>query len=174
MAISQKKVIVRTRRQEVFAGYLPLSGFVVRTGNAAVVPLLDPAGRVVEIALTDVRMICFVRDFNLADRVAPENLLRRTFIGRPRGEGLWVRVTFAEGDVLEGLAGTDRALLDGLARDDGVFLVPPDTRLNTQRVFVPREAMGGFEVLGVVGGVAVKAARVVKDGRQGGLFEGER
>jgi hypothetical protein len=95
-------------------------------------------------------MISFVRDFNLADTVNPERLTRRAFLARPRSEGLWLRLTFRTGDLLEGLAPTDRSLMDALADDTGLFLTPPDTRSNTQRIYVPRAAIAELLLLAVV------------------------
>jgi hypothetical protein len=115
--------------------------------------LLDLTGRVDHVPLAEVRMVSFVRDFNTSDTVNPERLLRKTFLARPRGEGLWLRLTFHDGDVLEGLAPTDRSLLDSIAEDGGVQMVPPDTRSNTQRIFVPRLAIETMEVAGVIGGI---------------------
>jgi hypothetical protein len=37
-------------------------------------------------------------------------------------------------------------LLDG----DGLFLIPPDTRSNTQRIFLPRQAVAELDVLAVI------------------------
>ena len=52
--------------------------------------------------------------------------------------------------MLEGLAPTDRSLLDSLAEDDGLFLTPPDTRSNTQRLYIPRSAIAEFQLLAVI------------------------
>ena len=104
------------------------------------------------VPLHEIKTICYVRDFNLSDRTNPERLLRRTFLARPRGEGLWIRITFREdADVLEGLAAPDAALLDGLTADSGVYFSPPDTRTNTQKIYVPRSAIATFQVLSVIG-----------------------
>ena len=59
-----------------------------------VVDLLDLSGGVVQIALSEIKHICYVRDFNLNDPVTPERLTRRTFLRGPRTEGLWLRLTF--------------------------------------------------------------------------------
>ena len=82
--------------------------------------------------------------------VNPERLTRRAFLARPRTEGLWLRLIFRSGDLLEGLAPTDRSLLDALADDDGLFLTPPDTRSNTQRLYVPRSALTDLQLLAVI------------------------
>jgi hypothetical protein len=91
-----------------------------------------------------------VRDFNLNDTINPERLLRRTFLARPRTEGLWLRITFADGDVLEGLASLDLGLLDDAIDDEGIFLIPPDVRSNTQRLYVPRSSMATLQIVAVI------------------------
>lgn len=146
MSSAHKKVIVRRPTNETFAGYLPLSGFV----HGGSVALLDLEGRVISVGLKDIKHICYVRDFNLNDSANPERLTRRTFLARPRAEGLWVRMTFRTGDMLEGLAATDVTLADDLISDDGIFVTPPDTRSNTQRIYVPRIALSELQLVAVI------------------------
>lgn len=156
MAESRKKVIVRMGDGTVQAGYLSASGVVDRASGQ--VELLEVAGRLVALPLPRIRYIAYVRDFNLDDPVLPERLGRRTFLARPRTEGLWVRVSFRDGELLEGLAALDLSLIDDAASDAGLYLVPPDVRSNTVRLFVPRAAMASLRVLGVV--TAPSKARV--------------
>lgn len=146
MSSAHKKVILRRLTGETVAGYLPLSGFV----QNGTVPLLDLSGRVASIRLDDVKHVCYVRDFNLNDSASPERLTRRTFLARPRTEGLWLRLTFRTGDLLEGLAPTDTSLLDDLMQDAGLFMTPPDTRSNTQRIYVPRVAIEEVQLIAVI------------------------
>ena len=146
MPSSRKKVIVRTREGLLHPGYLPLTGIL--TGRE--VELLDLEGRIVSISLPSIQWIAFIRDFNLADQVDPERLTRRIFFARPRTEGLWLRLTLYGGDSLEGLASLDRSLLDGLIDDRGIFLLPPDIRSNTQRLYVPHSAIETLQVLSVI------------------------
>ena len=148
MAGSRKKVIVRMNDLAVQAGYLPACGFLNRASGT--VELLDAGGRIVEIPMNAIRYVAYVRDFNLDDEENPERLLRRAFMARPRTEGLWVRLTFADGEVLEGLAGLDASLLEDAVVDGGVYLIPPDVRSNTQRIFVPRGSIAGMVVVGVI------------------------
>lgn len=146
MSNTRKKVIVRRFSGDTIPGYLSAAE-IVRNG---VVDLLDLTGRILSLPLNDIKTISYVRDFNLADTANPERLTRRTFLARPRAEGLWVRITFRSGDLLEGLAAADRSLLDSLAQDDGLYLTPPDTRANTQRVYVPRAAVTEVAMLAVI------------------------
>jgi hypothetical protein len=146
MSSAHKKVIVRRFTGETLPGYLPLSAFVRNRG----IELLDLTGRVIPLLLNDIKHICYVRDFNLHDTTNPERLTRRTFLARPRTEGLWLRMTFRGGDVLEGLAPTDVGFLDDLLNDAGLHLTPPDTRSNTQRVYVPRTSLTELQLLAVI------------------------
>ena len=146
MSNSRKKIIVRRFSGDTLAGYLPHASFVRNQS----LDLLDLSGRIIPLPLNDIKTVCYVRDFNLGDQINPERLTRRAFLARPRSEGLWLRLTFRTGDLLEGLAPTDRTLLDSLADDDGIFLTPPDTRSNTQRLYVPRAALTDVQLLAVI------------------------
>jgi hypothetical protein len=149
MASSRKKVIVRRFLPGLLWGYLPANG-LSHSGQPALLDLLDLGGRIQPIPLADVKYIAYVRDFNTSDAVMPERLMRKTFLARPRTEGLWLRLTLRDGDRLEGLAPLDLTLADGWAEDLGVHLVPPDIRGNTQRLYVPRLAIETMEILAVV------------------------
>lgn len=147
MPSTHKKVIVRRFSGDLLHGYLPASGFL----EASCVDLLGLDGRRLRIPVDEIRCISFVRDFSLGDVASPERLFRKTFSGRPRGDGLWLRLTFRQdGDELEGLAAVDLALFDDLLRDGGVSLAPPDTRGNVQRVFIPRLAIADMRLLGLI------------------------
>src|SRR5260370_4318566 len=130
---AHKKVIVRRFTGETLPGYLPLSAFV---RNRAI-ELLDLSGRVIPLLLNDIKHVCYVRDFNLHDTVNPERLTRRNFLARPRTEGLWLRMTFRGGDILERLAPTDVSLLDAVINDACVHFTQPDTSPYAQPLYVP-------------------------------------
>jgi hypothetical protein len=146
MSSAHKKVIVRRFTGETLPGYLPLTNFV---RNRAL-DLLDLTGRVIPLLLNDIKHVCYVRDFNLHDAGNPERLIRRTFLAKPRTEGLWLRMTFRSGDLLEGLAPIDITLTDDLIHDNGLHLTPPDTRSNTQRIYVPRTSLTDLQLLAVI------------------------
>lgn len=150
MVNARKKVIVRRLDSGLLRGYLPPTEFVRRNGNQSCLELLDLAGRVQAVPLEDVKLVSFVREFHPADEANPERLPRRTFVARPRSEGLWVRLTLRDEDVLEGLAPLDLTLVDHLAQDLGLYLTPPDVRGNTQRLYVPRSAMIALQIVAVV------------------------
>ncbi len=166
MASSQKKVVVRRFSGEVLAGYLPSSDFVA--GDT--IALLDLSGRVHPISLDDIKFVGFVRDFNLTDALGIERELRRTFLARPRTEGLWVRVTFRSADATEGLIAPGLELLDEVSSTHGLQLTLPDARSNMQRMYVPRVAMTRLEMMGVISAVR-RGPRVPEKARQKELFD---
>jgi len=171
MASSRKKVILRTVTGAIHPGYLPVSGLIETVAGVPAVALLDLEGRITPIALDTVRSIAFVRDFNLSDRDDPERLTRRTFLARPRTEGLWLRLTLTGGDVFEGLAPIDISLVDGLLDDRGIFLIPPDIRSNTQRLYIPRHTIAELQVLAVITTPSkTKAAKPESHTQQPSLF----
>ena len=150
MSSAHKKVIIRRFTGETLPGYLPLTGFLRDHSTQPSLDLLDLSGRVISLLLNDIKHVCYVRDFNLNDTLNPERLTRRTFLAKPRTDGLWLRLTFRGGDLLEGLAPIDITLTDDLINDSGFHLTPPDTRSNTQRVYIPRTSLADLQLLAVI------------------------
>jgi hypothetical protein len=148
MASSRKPVIVRKFTRDWVAGYAD-AALLPRT---TALELLDQAGKVVTIGWDTVKWVCYVRDLAATEPSNPERLLQKRFTVRPRTAGLWLRMTLADGDELEGLAANDRSLVDGA----GLLITPPDTRSNTQRIYVPRQAIQTLEVVGLIGSAARK------------------
>jgi hypothetical protein len=148
MSLSRKKVILRKFTRGWVSGYIAASGFT----RQGALEMLDMSGKVLTILNQEVKWACFVRDFNSGEIDNPERLLRKTFAGRPRGEGLWLRLQLKDGDILEGLSENNLGLLDA----DGFFLTPPDTRSNTQRIWLPRTSLAALEIVAVIGGAAKK------------------
>ena len=120
--------------------------------------MLDLDGKVVSLAAEDLKWICYVRDFNSGELNNPERLVRKTFAGRPRGDGLFVRARLKDGDMVEGLAANDVSLVSS----EGVFLTPPDLRSNTQRLWIPRTSLEELDVVAVIGAAKRKPAVVEK------------
>ncbi|HEY1768359.1 MAG TPA: hypothetical protein VGG26_11915 [Terracidiphilus sp.] len=168
MASARKAVIVRKFSRDWCAGYAG-AGF---GRDTAELEILDLTGKVVRIGWDQVKWVCYVRELPsaAADQVNPERLLRKRFSIRPRTAGLWLRLRLTDGDELEGLAANDLTLVDGA----GLLLIPPDTRSNTQRIYVPRPAIQTFEVLSLIGAAGRGRAPVVlAEPGQPELFPGE-
>ena len=137
-ASTHKKVIVELLEKKLLRGYLNPS----KLAQAEVLDLLTQEGAHDEVPLAKVRAIYFVRD--LKDDIAMD---RKSFLSRPKLDGLWVKLRFRDGESLEGVIPND---LLGL-QENGLQMTPPDFHSNTDRIFVPRTALTEFTVLGVVG-----------------------
>lgn len=157
-ASTHKKVIIELLEKTLVRGYLNPA----RLPQAETVDLLTPEGAHEEVSLAKVRAIYFVRD--LEEDIEME---RKSFLSRPKLDGLWVRLRFRDGDSLEGVIPND---LLGL-QENGLQMTPPDFNSNTDRIFVPRTALTEFTVLGVVGIARRKPA--VAGGAQPRLFNEE-
>ncbi len=153
-----KKAIIRRYEKEPLSGYLNPISFLQPTG----VELLSAEGNIATIPYVDVKSISFVRDFDLT--ALPE---RQVFQNRPKMEGLWVRLRFRDGDLMEGVIPNNLLLLE----HNGITVVPPDSYSNQQRVFVPRSSLETVEVLGVVGSPLKKPKAKPAGKEQIGLFE---
>ena len=138
MPSTHKKVIVRKTDRDTVNGYVAPSHFV----HDGKLELLNTSGNVVGVELSDIKCVFFVREFGDTDSLA-----RKTFTTRPRAEGLWVRIKFKDGEVLEGLMANDLSL----TTPEGFLVNPPDLRSNVQRMFIPRTALESLTVLAVIG-----------------------
>ena len=137
-ASTHKKVIVELLDRKLVRGYL--NPATLEGGGT--LDLLTQHGAHEEVPLEKVRAVYFVRDFE-----EDIELQRKSFLSRPKLDGLWVKLRFADGDSLEGVMPNDLlGLLDG-----GVQITPPDFNSNADRIYVPRSALTELTVLGVVG-----------------------
>lgn len=170
MASARKPVIVRRFSRDWCAGYASS----VFGQNAPELEILDLTGKVLRIGWEQVKWVCYVRDLagigEAGTQGNPERLLHKRFSIRPRTAGLWLRIVLADSDELEGIAANDLSLLEGA----GLMLTPPDTRSNTQRIYVPRLAIQSLEVVGLIGAAVRKRAPLpAQAADQPELFPGE-
>jgi len=154
-------VIVRKFSRDWIAGYAGASL------DGPELEILDTSGKVLRIGWEQVKWVCYVRDLpsTASDQGNPERFARKTFSVRPRTSGVLMRMTLADGDEIEGLAANDVSLVSST----GLMLTPPDTRSNTQRIFVPRQAIQSLEVISLIG-VAKKRVADAVESEQPDLF----
>lgn len=132
-----KKVVVRRFDRENLLGFVNPFSYL----QPSAIEILSPEGSLVLLPYDEVRSVCFVKDFEA------EAEPRRIFMTRPKLEGLWVRMLFRDGEILDGIL-PNNLLAWEIA---GFTVTPPEPDANNQRVFVPRSALKSIQVLGVVG-----------------------
>ncbi len=135
---TRKKVVVAFHDGTAAAGYLNPHQLAASSPPE----LLTVQGELVSLDLEKVKMVYFVKEF--ASDPEPE---RKAFLSRPKLDGLWVRLTFSDGQTMEGVVPNDLLVL----LDSGVQITPPDASGPTLRIFVPRSSLAAMTVLGVVG-----------------------
>jgi len=143
---SHKKVFVETFDGRTLPGYVTPAHLDRPEG----LELLNVNGEVEQVEPERVRAVYFVNDFE--QKFLPA---RKSFLSRPKLDGLWVRVKYRDEDTLEGVVANDLLAL----LDRGVHLIPPDPGTNCTRIFIPRPAIAELTVLGVVGIARRTAAR---------------
>ena len=156
MSSTHKKVVVRKIDRDSLNGYVSPANFV----HEGKFDLLNTAGNVVSIDLKEIKLVYFVREFG--DEDSPN---RKTFTTRPRTEGLWVRLRFKDGEILEGMMPNDLSMTTA----EGFLVNPPDLRSNIQRIFVPRGALESLTVLSVIG-ASRRQKKTASDLRQVPMF----
>jgi hypothetical protein len=132
-----KKVVVRRFDRENLTGFVNVFSYL--QPNA--VEILKPDGTLVLLPYDEVKSVCFVKDFET------ETETGKIFMTRPKLEGVWVRMLFRDGEVLDGIMPNNLLAWD----ITGFTVTPPEPDSNNQRIFVPRSALQNIQVLGVVG-----------------------
>jgi hypothetical protein len=129
--------VVRKLDKELVKGFLDSNGYL-----ASEVEVLDREGRLVNVPISAIKAVFFVRSFD----GNPDRAERKIFRSRPRLAGLWVRVKFKDSEVLEGLLPNNLLEVDPL----GYMISSPDVYSNNIRFFVPRTALIEMEIIGVI------------------------
>jgi hypothetical protein len=154
-----KKVLIRRFDREPLVGFINPQVYLRADG----VEVLSTGGSVQLVPYDEVKTVCFVKDFDAAEQ-EPE---RKVFNTRPKTDGLWVRMTFRDDEVMEGILANNLLQLD----PHGFTVVPPDPYSNNQRIFLPKVALKELQVLGVVGSPLKRRKPRAEAKDQIGLFE---
>lgn len=144
-ASTTKKALIRRFDREPLQAFVNPRDYLQPNG----IETLSPAGAVVFIGYYDLKNVCFVKEFDAPAEPAKQ------FQTRPKMDGLWVRMKYRDGDVMDGILPNNLLQWDRY----GYSVIPPEPYSNNQRIFVPREALTDIQVLGVVGSPLTKGTR---------------
>ena len=116
-----------------------LSGAPLSTPETLHVRLFD-SNTVVEISIKDVKAIFYVHNFE-----GDANHKEMSFYGKsPIVHGIWMRVQFLDGEVIEGIVHNSIRYLV----DPGFFLVPTHPGSNNKLIYVSKSQLADHRVLG--------------------------
>ena len=99
------------------------------------------SGRGVNVPTESLKALFFVKSFD-GDPAYAET---KFFNPAPKIEGLWVHLTFSDGETTEGIVSNNIAFVN----EDGFLMKPPDPHSNNQAVYVLKSALTHFRVVGV-------------------------
>lgn len=142
-----KKVLITRFDRETLSGFVNPQSYLLTDG----LELMSTGGALTVVPYSEIKLVCFVRDFQQGE---PRKELR-LFSTRPKMEGLWIRMQFRDGDAMDGLLANNLLQLD----TQGFSVIPPDPGFQNQRVFIPKAALSGVQVLGIVGSPLRKIAK---------------
>jgi hypothetical protein len=156
-ASTTKKTLIRRFDRESLQGYVNPQNFLQPSG----IEFLTPAGSILLLPYVEVKSVIFVKDFESGLEPA------KIFMTRPKMDGLWVRMTFRDGEVMDGILPNDLVHWDR----QGYSFTPPEPYSNNQKLFVPREALSSMSVLGVVGSPLTRTRKKIDSRIQPTLFD---
>lgn len=152
-------VVVHLKNSKVLRGYY-------RSDDASRDPTAVPAdlpvsmtiqpedgGPAVTFRLEDAKAVFFVHTFN----GSPSQQDVRFFDSLSIHPYLWVRLTFQDGEIMEGRISNDIDLLT----KNAFQLFPVDELTNNRSLFVPKTSLSTFQIIGLLEAQAAQAQREV-------------
>lgn len=103
---------------------------------------LEDGSRTATINLADAKAVFFVRNF----AGSPTQQDVRFFDSLSIHPYLWVRVTFQDGEIMEGRVANDMDILT----ENAFRLFPVDELTNNRCLFVPKGSLRSFQIIGLV------------------------
>lgn len=148
--MARLKIVAHLRTGKLLKGYADLSLPTDNSGVVATVPVSLPkqisiettdTGRKHAVPLSSLKALFFVKSFT----GNPQYSEIKFFNGEPKIEGLWVHLTFADNEKTEGIVHNSISFLT----EAGFLMKPPDPNSNNQAVYVLKDSLTHFRVVGV-------------------------
>jgi hypothetical protein len=148
--MSRLKVVAHRKSGQLVKGFAELDITVNDHGipDSGPIPLTKSitihssiTGRGVSIPVDTLKALYFVKSFE-GDAAYAET---KFFNPAPKIEGLWVHLTFGDGETTEGIVSNNI----GFVNDPGFLMKPPDPLSNNHAVYVLKSALTHFRVVGV-------------------------
>jgi hypothetical protein len=148
--MARLKIVAHLRDGKLVKGYADLPLPTDAAGVVGTVPVSLPkqlhieateSGKKHSVSLTSLKALFFVKSFQGNSQYAEIKF----FNGEPKVEGLWVHLTFHDNEKIEGIVHNSLAFLT----EPGFLMKPPDPNSNNQAVYVLKESLTQFRVVGV-------------------------
>lgn len=136
----RQKVVIRYTDGRVRRGFLA-KGAAPQEATPGPPVVEDFGGKLVKVAPPEIKAIFFVKSFE-GNRDYSEF---KVYSSRPNGKGVWIRVHFKDGEVIEGVAANS---FDTYSKEV-FYMTPPDPGSNNQAVLVSKHSLKEMQVLGL-------------------------
>jgi len=136
--MERRKVIARKTNGEVVKGYVDTAPENATDDKISLISLTE---QIIKIPKKSMKALFFVKKFSGNKEYSEVKF----FENQPKIEGLWVRLTFYDDEMIEGIVSNTIQFL----MDDSFYLKPPDPNSNNRMMYVVKGALKGFTVLGV-------------------------
>lgn len=143
------RVVVRTNKGDLIKGFLNGRNGDPKTlslNTSGVLEVLQENGEVLPVQIDSLQSVFFVRSFKGCEEHEEMKFLATS----PAPQRVWVRIQYRNGEILEGSVENTRAFLS----ERGFFLKPADPHTNNIGVYVLKEALSDFHVMGVKPGTS--------------------
>jgi hypothetical protein len=137
-----RKAVIRYTDGSLLRGYIsPEEVELIQQNHPESFPVKRVGGQTIQVQSAAIKAIFFVKTFEGSKRYSEF----KVFTNQPNGSGVWVRVQFLDGEVMEGVATNS---LETYTKP--VFqLTPPDPASNNQAVLVSKHFLQEMQILGL-------------------------
>ena len=137
-----RRVIVRFANGTTLRGYVsPEDAQGLKNNLSDRVSIRNVVGKLEDIEVSGLKAIFFVKTFEGSQDYSEF----KVFTHQPSGKGVWVRIHFHDGEVMEGIAPNSLGTFAGK-----VFsLTPPDPQSNNETVLVSKSCLKDMQILGL-------------------------
>ncbi len=137
-----RKVVIRYMNGRLLRGYMDVDDQLTIQGQLSETIFIDSVeGKPVEVRPSEIKAIFFVRSFEGKADYSEFKI----FSNRPAGKGVWIRVRFSDGEIIEGVAPN---CFDTFSKPV-FYMTPPDPVSNNQAVLVSKRFLKEMQVLGL-------------------------
>lgn len=137
-----RRVIIRYADGTTLRGYLTAEEALEMDSQLSdKFSIRNVAGKVEDVEVSGLKAIFFVKSFEGSQDYSEF----KVFTQQPSGKGVWVRVHFHDGEVMEGIAPNSL----GTFASKAFSLTPPDPRSNNESVIVSKKCLKEMQILGL-------------------------
>jgi hypothetical protein len=136
--MNRRKVILRKLNGEILKGFLEE---IPSWDGADCLTITSLTEEALQVPKAEIKALFFVKRFS----GAKEHSEVRFFDTHPKIDGLWVRATFKDGEVIEGIVANNFDFFS----QEGFYIKPPDPNTNNRIVYVLKSALTDLTVLAV-------------------------